>query len=93
MGKAKRKPIDGLPDALETEGPVYAFGVASGHERAAPSPALELQEYLERMISDRTVTPPQQPLAATALALTITSAAVLCSAFWYSLARLVLSMT
>ena len=63
---------------------------ASGHEAAARSPALELQEALEVMLvapRQRTV----RPAAALALTLGVTGVAGVCTLFWLSLARMLMS--
>jgi len=66
------------------------LAVATGQESAVRSPALELQEALEGMLT-QTDTRSPRPVAVMALALGAVSVAAVCAAFWVSLARVLIS--
>lgn len=66
------------------------LAVATGHEGVVRSPALELQEALEGMLSQPHTRSPR-PAAAAALAFGAAGLAAVCAAFWVSLARLLIS--
>lgn len=66
------------------------LAVATGQESAVRSPALELQEALEGMLT-QTGTRSPRPAAVMALAVGATGVALVCAAFWVSLARFVIS--
>lgn len=66
------------------------LSVATGHESAVRSPALELQEALGGMLT-QTGTRAPRPAAALALAAGVVGVAGVCLAFWVSLARVFIS--
>lgn len=79
------------PAVVATEREVPRLSVASGREASVRSPALDLQEALESMLTVAKPRPVVQPAAAISLALGATAVATVCAAFWITLARMVIS--
>lgn len=91
MARAQSIRLEAVRPAPETKVALAALTVASGEERPVRSPALELQEALEEMLSTAAY-PAPRPASAMALGLGLMAAAGVCAAFWISLGRVLISL-
>jgi hypothetical protein len=91
MLRAKTVDVAATELPLETTRRVPVLSVATGEEAAIRSPALDLQEALEEMLTRRQLGA-MHPATVLALALGGLGVVAVCSAFWVTAARMLISL-